>query len=132
MILETLPYDLTVCKIQSIADIDPGADIFFIGKTDDELSLVCRTQDTPEFTEEREDGWRGFRIAGILDFSMIGILSKLTAILADHQIGVFVMSTYNTDYVLVKKENFGPALNVLGKSGYEVRAGHDNRQKEQN
>ena len=120
MELKILDYKLSVCKVANVSDIDLTADIFFIGKTDEELSLVCRTEDTPENTTERSDGWRGFRIQGVLDFSLIGILSKLSGILAEHKIGIFAVSTYNTDYILVKEENFNRALEVLASEGYTV------------
>ena len=71
-------------------------------------------------TIERDDGWKGFRIQGPLDFSLIGILSKISGILADHKIGIFTVSTYNTDYILVKEENFEHALEVLSSEGYTV------------
>ena len=120
MKLKKLPYNLTVCKTQSISDIDLSSDFFFIGMTDEELSLVCRTEDVPEKTVERDDGWRGFRIEGVLDFSLVGILSKLSTILAENGIGIFAVSTYNTDYILVKTENFERAMAVLAAAGYEV------------
>ena len=120
MELKKIPYRLTVCKAADISDIDETADFFFIGKTDEELSLVCRTEDTPARTLERDDGWRGFRIQGVLDFSLIGILSKLSGILASHKIGIFAVSTYNTDYILVKEENFEQALDILSAEGYAV------------
>ena len=90
------------------------------GKTDEEISLVCETNDVPENTIEREDGWRGFRIQGILDFSLIGILSKLSGILADIKIGIFAVSTFNTDYILVKDADFEKSLAVLLNAGYTV------------
>lgn len=120
MELKKLPYDLTVCKVADIADIDISTEFYFIGRTDEEISLVCKTEDAPAHTVERDDGWRGFRIEGVLDFSLIGILSKLAAVLADNGIGIFAVSTYNTDYILVKKENFDRALNVLSNAGYTV------------
>lgn len=120
MNLKRLEYDLTVCKVSDITDIDLGKEFFFIGKTDEEISLVCKTDDTPAATTERDDGWKGFRIEGVLDFSLIGILSKISGILADNKIGIFAVSTYNTDYILVKKENFDKALAVLSDAGYEV------------
>ena len=120
MELKKLPYSLTVCKLSKITDIDWNSEIYFIGRTDEEISLVCRTEDTPVDTIEREDGWKGFRIEGVLDFSLIGILSKISSILADNQIGIFAVSTYNTDYILVKSENFDQAMAVLKKSGYLV------------
>ena len=120
MELKKLEYDLTVCKVEALADMDMTTDFFFIGKTDEELSLVCKTEDVPAKTIERDDGWKGFRIQGTLDFSLIGILSKLSGILADHKIGIFAVSTYNTDYILVKEENFDRALKVLASEGYTI------------
>ena len=120
MKLKKIEHKLTVCKVEDISEIDMNADFYFIGKTDEELSLVCKTEDTPSETIERDDGWRGFRIQGVLDFSLIGILSKLSGILAEHKIGIFAVSTYNTDYILVKEENFEQALSVLFSEGYAV------------
>ena len=118
--LKAIPYKLTVCKVADISAVDMNSDFYFLGKTDEEISLVCRTEDTPSLTIECDDGWRGFRIQGILDFSLIGILSKLSGILAEHEIGIFAVSTYNTDYILVKEENFERALSVLNSEGYVV------------
>ena len=120
MELKKLEYDLTVCKVEAITDIDLTTDFFFVGKTDDEISLVCKTDDSPVKTTERDDGWKGFRIQGILDFSLIGILSKLSGILAENNIGIFAVSTFNTDYILVKEENFERALSVLSEEGYTI------------
>lgn len=120
MKLKKLEYDLTICKVSTITDIDMDTDFYFVGKTDEEISLVCKTEDTPKKTTERDDGWKGFRIQGVLDFSMIGILSKLSAILAKNKIGIFAVSTFNTDYILVKKENFDRALKVLSSKGYTI------------
>ena len=120
MKLKKLPYTLTVCKLETVEQIDLNAGFYFIGRTDEEISLVCRTECTPARTLEREDGWRGFRIEGTLDFSLIGILSPIAAILAENKIGIFAVSTYNTDYVLVKEENFDKAMTALGAVGYEI------------
>ncbi|MFR0557372.1 ACT domain-containing protein [Pseudoscardovia radai] len=120
MELERLADELTVCKVPSVESIDLTAGFYFIGKTDEEISLVCRTADTPASTTARDDGWRGFRIRGVLDFSLIGILSRLTGILADNGIGIFAVSTYNTDYILVKSDDFDRALDVLTQQGYTV------------
>ena len=115
-----LDYDFTVCKVASVADLDLERDFFFIAKTNDEVSLVCLTADTPERAVKREDGWKGFRIQGTLNFSLIGVLSKLSGVLADHGIGIFAVSTYNTDYILVKAENFVKASDALSNAGYSV------------
>ena len=118
MELKKLDYAITVCKVASELDIDLNKEFYFVGKTDEEYSLVCITGDTPANTLERDDGWKGFRIQGKLDFSMIGILSRLTGILADN--GIFSVSTFNTDYILVKEENFDRALKILALAGYDI------------
>lgn len=120
MELKKLPYELTVCKVADISDLDLSKEFYFIGRTDEEVSLVCKTEDTPANTTERDDGWKAFRIEGVLDFSLIGILSKISGILADNKIGIFAVSTYNTDYILVKAENFDKAMIVLEDAGYTV------------
>lgn len=120
MELKKIDYALTVCKVASETDIDLSKEFYFIGKTDEEYSLVCITDDTPDNTTHREDGWKGVRIQGVLDFSMIGILSKISTILAENKIGIFAVSTFNTDYILVKEENFEKALDVLSSAGYSI------------
>ena len=118
--LERIDCDLTVCKLADISDLDVSSDLFFVGKTDEEISLVCRTEEVPGKTTARDDGWKAFRIRGVLDFSLIGILSKLSSILAENKIGIFAVSTYNTDYILVRKENFDKALDILAFNGYKI------------
>lgn len=120
MELKKLDYKLTVCKVTDLSDLNLKSDFYFIGKTDEELSLVCETDKTPRNTIESDDGWRGFRIQGVLDFSLVGILARLSGILAEHKIGIFAVSTYNTDYILVKEENYERTLNVLASEGYTV------------
>lgn len=120
MEIKELSHKLTICKLKSIDDIDISKEFYFIGKTDEEISLVCKTDDVPENIIERDDGWKGFRIQGVLDFSLVGILSKLSGILADNGIGIFAVSTYNTDYILVKEENYPKALNSLTNAGYTL------------
>ena len=132
MILEMLSADLTVCHLKSAAAIDLQKDFYFIGRTDEELSLVCRTADTPSETIVREDGWKGFRIQGQLDFSLIGILSQISGVLADAKIGIFAVSTYNTDYILVKAENFARAADALSAAGFTVQSLRSERQESEN
>ena len=112
MKLRTLPYDLSVCKVPSVTDTVLSLDFFFLCHTDEEVSLVCRTEDVPKDTIKREDGWRAFRFEGTLDFSLIGIIAKVSGILAEEKIGIFVTSTYDTDYVLVKAKDLDRAAKV--------------------
>ena len=120
MKLKGIEHDCTVCKVRDISQVDFNDEFCFLGKTDEEISLVCRSEKTPLNTVEREDGWKAFRIEGILDFSLVGILSRISAVMAENEIGIFALSTFNTDYVLVKKHNFERAVNALRGAGYEV------------
>ena len=101
--LKTLDVRLSVCKVEDYSGVDILKPYTFTGATDEELSLVCPVDAVPDNTTERDDGWKAFRIVGILDFSLIGILSKISAVLADNGVGIFAISTYNTDYILTKK-----------------------------
>lgn len=120
MELKKIKSDFSVCKVEDYSLVNLDSEFCFIGKTDEEKSLVCRTEDVPANTIERDDGWKAFRIQGILDFSLIGILSNISKMLADNKIGIFAVSTYNTDYVLTKAENFQKAIDVLEKDGYQI------------
>ena len=118
--IKKLHQDFSVCKVMDYSLVNINAEYSFIGKTDEENSLVCITSDVPLNVIQRDDGWKGFRIQGILDFSLIGILSKIAEILAKNSISIFAISTYNTDYVLIKKEKYQKALDILKHSGYEI------------
>ncbi len=122
MTLKILKHDFSICKLSDTAKIPSDSEFCFVGKTDEEVSLVCNTEDVPPVTLERDDGWRGFRIEGVLDFSLIGILSKISGILAENKIGLFAISTFNTDYILTKKENFDAAVDALKRGGFTIRA----------
>ena len=119
--IKVIDQDFSSCKPENLSQIKFEDDYIFIGKTDEELSLVCSTESVPDNTLSRDDGWKAFRIQGVLDFSLIGILSRITTLLADNKIGVFAISTYNTDYILTKKENFEDALRVLSDNGYIIK-----------
>lgn len=120
MKLKKINKNFSICKIKDISHIDFSDEFYFIGKTDEELSLVCSTEKAPKETLEREDNWKCFKIEGVLDFSLIGIFSKISTLLAENKIGIFVVSTFNTDYVLVKNENYEKALNILEKNNYTI------------
>lgn len=110
----------SICKLDDFSKVSLSDDFCFLAKTDEENSLVCRTESVPVHTAVREDGWRMFRIQGTLDFSLIGILSRISALMAENRIGIFAVSTYNTDYILVKEEQFERALDALRGDGYRV------------
>lgn len=120
MVIKKLGCELSVCKVRDYSQVNLTSEYCFLGKTDEEYSLVCLTDDVPANTVERDDGWAAFRIQGVLDFSLVGILAKISAILAENQIPMFAVSTYNTDYILTKQESFDRALQLLSDSGYDV------------
>jgi|GEM_PF-668861 len=119
--IEPLKVELTVCKVEDYSKIDISQPFCFTGCTDEENSLVCPTDVVPGNTTDRDDGWRAFRIVGTLDFSLIGILARISKILASNEIGIFAISTYNTDYILIKEDNYEKALSVLKNSGYALK-----------
>ena len=118
--LEFLEEAFTVCKVKDYYGVDLEQPFVFTGTTDQEKSLVCPIHLIPENTTDREDGWKAFRVSGELDFSLIGILAGITKVLAVKQIGVFVISTYNTDYMLVKEAVFEKAILALKEAGYKI------------
>ena len=120
MEIKIIDHDFSVCKVADYSLTNLDSEYCFVGKTDEENSLVCITADVPSNTIERDDDWQAFRIRGKLDFSLIGILSGISSILAENKIGIFAVSTYNTDYVLTKKQDFRKALNVLSNAGYKI------------
>lgn len=120
MEIKRIDFEFSVCKVENYSLVKMDSEYCFVGKTDEENSLVCIAEDVPLNVTERDDGWKAFRIQGVLDFSLIGILSKISGILAENKIGIFAVSTYNTDYILTKKENYEKALTVLADAGYQI------------
>ena len=90
----------------------------WIGRTDEELSIVCKS--TTEINSKiKDDGWSCIKIMGPLDFSEIGILANISTLLAKAHISIFALSTYDTDYILVKSEHVKKAILALASGGYE-------------
>ena len=120
MKLEVLAPVFSVCRVDRLPAGALESEFCFVGRTDRELSLVCPQDAAPADALAREDGWRAFRVAGVLDFSLTGVLAGLSAALADAGVGIFAVSTYDTDYILVKAENLPRALAALRAAGYEI------------
>ena len=121
MELIKLEGEFAVCKIENLAEVDFAKKFVFLSKTDDEISLLCQVEFVPQTAVAVEAGWQGLKISGILDFGMIGVISKISGLLAEAGISVFVVSTYNTDYIFVKAETIDKCIQVLTCNGYEVR-----------
>ena len=113
MQIKKIYHNFSICQVEDYSLVNLEADYSFIAKTEEERSLVCITKDVPSNVIRREDGWKAFCVQGVLDFSLIGILSKISTILAERGISIFAVSTYNTDYILIKDTN-------LKSSGYEI------------
>lgn len=120
MEIKIIEQEFSVCKVKDFSEVDLSAEYCFLSKTDEELSLVCSTKSVPDNIVECDNDWRAFRIQGILDFSLIGVLSKISTLLAENRIGIFAISTYNTDYILTKEDNFNRAIAILRDNGYEI------------
>ena len=112
--------DFSVCKVEDYSRLDLGQPFVFTGSTDEEKSLVCPTAIVPQNTVERDDGWKALRIMGILDFSLIGILARISSVLAENRIGIFAVSTFNTDYIFVKKNDFDKSIKALEDVGFII------------
>jgi hypothetical protein len=106
-------------KTESIPDWAKNSEFFSITKTEDELSIVCLEENIPSAVK-CEKNWRTLKIEGPLDFSLIGILSSISAILAQKGISIFAISTFDTDYILVKDKDIDNAVNSLISEGYDV------------
>ena len=124
MNLKVIDTEFSVCKVEDYSQVDLNEEFVFAGNTDEELSLVCPTSLVPDNTTECNDGWKAFRIEGVLDFSLVGILSRISTCLADNSIGIFAISTFNTDYILIKDGDFEKAIEVLELAGYTITKYH--------
>ena len=123
MDIKVIDKEFAVCKINDVTEVNLNDEFCFVGKTDEELSLVCSSEFVPKNTIVCDSGWRAFRIEGILDFSLTGILARAANILANAKIPIFAVSTYNTDYILIKNEFFQKALDVLKENNYVIKVG---------
>jgi hypothetical protein len=93
-----------------------------ITRSASELSIVCASDAVPaEVPAQR--GYRGLAVRGPLDFSLVGVMATLTGVLAGASVGVFVVSTYDTDYLFVREADFDPAVDALRRAGHTVVSG---------
>ena len=111
--IKPITEEFAVCQVEDYSQVNLENPFVFTGATDDEKSLVCPIALVPENALTVDKTWSAFRIEGVLDFSLIGILSKISSLLAENNIGIFAISTYNTDYILTKTTDFQCALRVL-------------------
>jgi hypothetical protein len=127
--LKVLPDRFAICRLDPRERI-PGwameGQFWSVTGTREELSLVCPEASLPEgLTSER--GWCGLRVEGPLDFGEVGVLASLALPLRDARISIFVVSTYLTDYIFLKKRDLGPAVRALSRAGHEVLSEKDEK-----
>lgn len=111
-----------VCRLDK-SDLIPewmqNSDFLSITRTQEELSVVCSEESIPNDIKCEKD-WRILKIEGPLDFSLVGILASISTVLAQKKISIFAVSTYDTDYILVKNKDIDSAIAALTSEGYEI------------
>lgn len=120
--LTILPYRLVICRLDPSAPLPQSVldgNFFSATRTPDELSLLV-TEENAIRDAEVEGGWRAFKVKGPLDFSLTGVLSAIAAPLAAAQIGIFALSTFDTDYILVKQVQLERASRILSEAGFKI------------
>ncbi len=118
-----LPDALAVCRLETTAsmpDWEALGRFWSVTRTEEEITVVCPEAHVPQGVK-RESGWRALKVEGPLEFSLTGVLASLTAPLAREKVSVFAISTYDTDYLLVKEEQLSEAIRALREEGYEIR-----------
>lgn len=106
-------------KAELIPEWTKSSNFLSITRTDEELSIVCSQESIPEDIKCEKD-WRILKILGPLDFSLIGILASVSRVLAQNRISIFAISTYDTDYILVRSKDIDNAVKSLVSENYEV------------
>ena len=119
MILELrlLPAVFAVCRLDPVAPVPDG--FWSVTRTDDELSVICVEDAVPEGAVVQR-GWRALQVVGPLDFALTGVAAALTAPLAEAQISVLPIATYDTDYLFVRDETLSRAVEALEDAGHRV------------
>ena len=123
--LDVLAGDFSIHRLAPGSDIPPqvtASGFYSVSRTADELSIVCRAE-IEVAAEKSEPGWTCLKVLGPLDFALTGILSGIAATLAKAGISLFAISTFDTDYILVRVESLERAVQALVEAGYQVQDG---------
>lgn len=118
MKLELLADEFSICCLDTVPQLDYDEDFIFLNKTRSGLDLVCRTALVPQTCRAREDHWRMFCLAGSLTYTLMGILGKIAMILGNNNISVYVVSTHDNIYYLVREQQLAAAMQALDEKGY--------------
>jgi uncharacterized protein len=123
--LSTLPHTYAVCRLDPNGHIPYwaliGGDFVSLTRTDSELSIVCLEENVPPETRS-ERGWRCIKVDGAFSFTIAGVHASLAVPLAEANISVLAIATYDTDHILVKNEDLERALQVLAQAGHTIRS----------
>ena len=120
MELTALNRDFAICKLNVHARVELTGEFVFFARTDEEVSLVCESSQAPEDAIAVEREYKGLKICGELDFSLVGVIAGIARALTEENIPVFAVSTFQTDYFFIKAERFERACAVLRGRGYGV------------
>lgn len=127
--LSVLDCHLSVCQCTDVSAELLDGGFCCITRTDEEVSIVCETAKAPENVTAREDGWRALKVRGPLEFGLVGILATISSALANAGVPLFALSTYDTDYVLVKAETLDIAVTALRNEGCVIDSTRENSPK---
>ena len=121
--LEVVPGRFAVCRLDAAAPVPEWAaaagPFGSVTRTDAELSVVCAEQAVPP-EARAQGGWRCLRVKGPLGFGMTGILASLAAPLASSGVSIFVISTYDTDYLMLQERDLERGVDALERAGHAV------------
>lgn len=120
MKLQFLSQDFAICKLPADVAIPSWAtqgSFYSVTRTPEELSILCEQNQIPSNVPS-EANWKAFRVAGTLDFSLTGILDSMAHPMAEAKISIFAVSTFDTDYLLIKKSHYQAAVECLQKAGF--------------
>lgn len=109
----------SVCKLNPNSNIPSWVntnEFYSITKTEDELSILCVQQNIPN-NIECEKNWKVLKINSKLDFSLVGVISQISKLLAENSISIFVISTFDTDYICIKEKDLAKAVEILKQAG---------------
>lgn len=123
MQIRTLSEEFALARLGAHEAVPPwvaGADLIAVVRTRDELSIVCRSDAVPGDIDDVQRGFRGLAVVGTLDFGLTGVIAGLTRPLADAGIPIFSISTFDTDYMLVRGDKLDAAKAALTGAGYDV------------
>jgi len=121
--LRVLPDKLAVCRLNAgdESDLRAASGLFSVTRTAQELSVVCPEEDAPEDCEASM-GWRALEVQGPIDHTATGVLASLAAPLAEADVPLFPLATFDTDYVLVRQQDLESATEALTAAGHRVES----------